>query len=61
MLIMNQANTLVADCTAIYISSDEDGIWVKGALLNGQEVVLGRYDSIDGAQHVLNEFMCTHA
>lgn len=61
MLIMNQANTVIADCTAIYISSDEDGIWVKGTLPNNQEVYLGRYESIEAAQKVLNEFDCKHA
>lgn len=61
MLIMNQANTLVADCMTIYISSDEDGIWVKGLLPNNQEVHLGRYDSIEAAQKVLHGFICKHA
>lgn len=34
MLIMNQANTLIADCIEIYIDSDEEGIWVMGVLPN---------------------------
>lgn len=61
MLIMNQANTLLADCTAIYISSDEDGVWVKGTLPNGHEVELGMYESVEAAQKVLNGFICKHA
>lgn len=61
MLIMNQANTLIADCIEIYIDSDEEGIWVMGVLPNSQEVYLGRYESIEAAQKVLNEFDCKHA
>lgn len=61
MLIMNQANTLVADCMAIYISYDDEAIWVVGKLQNGQEVHLGMYESIEAAQKVLNGFICKHA
>ena len=61
MLIMNQANTLVADCIEIYISFDNEAIWVVGKLQNGQEVHLGMYESIEAAQKVLNGFICKHA
>lgn len=61
MLIMNQTNTLIADCIEIYIDSDKEGIWVMGIFPNSQEVYLGRYESIKAAQKVLNEFDCKHA
>lgn len=61
MLIMNQTNTLIADCIEIYIDSDEAGIWVKGLLSNGQDVYLGKYESFEAAQKVLNGFICKHA
>lgn len=61
MLIMNQANTVIADCIEIYIDSDKEGIWIKGLLPNSNEVYLGIYESIEAAQKVLNEFDCKHA
>lgn len=61
MLIMNQANTLIADCIEIYIDSDKEGIWVMGILSNSQDVYLGKYESIEAAQKVLNGFICKHA
>lgn len=61
MLIMNQTNTLIADCIEIYIDSDKEGIWVMGILSNSQDVYLGKYESIEAAQKVLNGFICKHA
>lgn len=61
MLIMNQAETMVVDCIAICIAGDEYGIWIKGVLPNKQAMFLGRYESIEAAQKVLNEFDCKHA
>lgn len=61
MLIMNQAKTLLADCVAIYITSDEEGLWIKGRLQTGHEVELGMYESVEAAQKVLNGFICKHA
>lgn len=61
MLIMNQANTLLADCIEIYIDSNEEGIWVMGILPNSQDVYLGKYESFEAAQKVLNGFICKHA
>lgn len=61
MLIMNQTNTLIADCIEIYIDSDEAGIWIKGLLSNSQDVYLGKYETIEAAQKVLNGFICKHA
>lgn len=61
MLIMNQTNTLIADCIEIYIDSDKERIWVMGILPNSQEVHLGMYESIEAAQKVLNGFICKHA
>lgn len=61
MLIMNQTNTLIADCIEIYIDSNEEGIWVMGLLPNSQDVHLGKYESIEAAQKVLNGFICKHA
>lgn len=61
MLIMNQTNTLIADCIEIYIDFDEAGVWIKGLLSNSQDVYLGKYESFEAAQKVLNEFTCKHA
>ena len=61
MLIMNQTNTLIADCIEIYIDSDKEEIWVMGILPNSQDVYLGKYESIEAAQKVLNGFICKHA
>lgn len=61
MLIMNQTNTLIADCIEIYIDSDKEGIWVMGILPNSQDVYLGKYESFEAARKVLNEFTCKHA
>lgn len=61
MLIMDQANTLLADCIEIYIDSNEEGIWVMGVLPNSQDVYLGKYESFEAAQKVLNGFICKHA
>lgn len=61
MLIMNQTNTLIADCIEIYIDSDKEGIWVMGILPNSKDVYLGKYESFEAAQKVLNEFTCKHA
>lgn len=61
MLIMNQANTVIADCIEIYIDSYKEGIWIKGLLSNSNEVYLGRYGSFEEAQKVLNGFICKHA
>lgn len=61
MLIMNQTNTLIADCIEIYIDSAEERIWVMGILPNSQDVYLGKYESFEAAQKVLNGFTCKHA
>lgn len=61
MLIMNQTNTLIDDCVEIYIDSDKERIWVMGILPNSQYVYLGKYESFEAAQKVLNEFTCKHA